>query len=383
MKKKLVAVAVAGILGVPLAAQAQTANVVLYGRLNITTEFVRVQHENGSTPTGTRLSSNSSRFGMRGVESLGGGLNAIFQIESSINGDSNGGNLGGRETFVGLQGDWGTFKMGNFLNITDDMHGIFGNAPTYLTSILSTAAIWGQDQYSRAAGGFDTRNQNNLRYDSPSYNGLTFSGMISLCDSSGTSSCNPSGAAGQDRHGYALNIGSIYHNGPIQIGGNWDHNQQYRGADLNDEEFTLTGGYDFGPVRIGAVYEYQKWDVTSSTDLKHDFWGVSATIPAGPGKVYAFWGHANDGKGSAPDGTQIAGSVKGPDTKADQWEISYTYPLSKRTQVYAGYVRIDNGNNGAYNLNINPLQSGTGSTPSGIIKGADPSGIVLGMIHFF
>ena len=35
MNKKLVAVAVAGVLAAPLAAQAQTANVTLYGRLNI------------------------------------------------------------------------------------------------------------------------------------------------------------------------------------------------------------------------------------------------------------------------------------------------------------------------------------------------------------
>ena len=40
MNKKLVAVAVAGLLAAPLAAQAQTANVTLYGRLNITMEAV-------------------------------------------------------------------------------------------------------------------------------------------------------------------------------------------------------------------------------------------------------------------------------------------------------------------------------------------------------
>jgi predicted porin len=374
MKKKLVAVAVAGILGMPLAAQAQTANVVLYGRLNLTTEFMRGQQADGSNPTAVRLSSNSSRFGIRGVESLGGGLNAIFQIESSINGDSNGGNLGGRETFVGLQGDWGTFKAGNFLNITDDMHGIFGNVPTYLTSVLSTAALWGMDQYSRAAGGFDTRNQNNLRYDSPSYNGLTFSGMVSLCDSSGTSSCNPNGHDGELRHGYAVNVGSIYNNGPIQVGANWDHNQQYRGDGLDDNEFTLTGGYDFGPVRLAAVYEYMKFD-TPTGDLKRNFWGVSGTIPAGPGKIYAFWGHAGNGSGSAADGTQVGGVVKGSDTGADQWEVSYTYPLSKRTQVYAGYVKINNKSNGGYILNINPYPTAA--------HGADPGGLVLGMIHFF
>src|SRR6476660_7595446 len=190
MKKKLVAVAVAGVLGAPLAAHAQTANVTLYGRLNVDFEAV-----NGATcdnagvpgssitcatgtknPTVTRLSSNSSRFGMRGTEALGGGLSAIFQIESSINGDTTAGNLGGRDTFVGFQGNWGTFKMGHFLMPTDDMHPIFGNVPTYTSSILSTAALWAQGTFDKFAGGFDSRVGNSLRYDSPSFNGLTFSG---------------------------------------------------------------------------------------------------------------------------------------------------------------------------------------------------------------
>ena len=110
MKKKLVAVAVAGVLGAPLAAHAQTANVTLYGRLNLDFEVVNgatcdaASVPSGNTPCGnppstknprvSRVSSNSSRFGMRGSEALGGGLTAIFQIESSINGDTTAGNLG-------------------------------------------------------------------------------------------------------------------------------------------------------------------------------------------------------------------------------------------------------------------------------------------------
>ncbi|HJU22003.1 MAG TPA: porin, partial [Casimicrobiaceae bacterium] len=176
MKKKLVAVAVAGVLGAPLAAHAQTANVTMYGRLNVNVEFV-----NGATcasapltgggacasgtvnPTVSRLSSNSSRWGVRGTEALGGGLSAIFQIESSINGDTGGTTLAGRETFVGFQGPWGTFKVGNFLMPLDDMHPIFGDVPTYTTSILSTADLWAQGTLSKAAGGFDTRPGNSLR----------------------------------------------------------------------------------------------------------------------------------------------------------------------------------------------------------------------------
>src|SRR6478736_6328142 len=185
MKKKLVAVAVAGVLGAPLAAHAQTANVTLYGRLNVDFELVNGRQPDGSNPTVSRLSSNSSRFGVRGTESLGGGLSAIFQIESSINGDTNTGNLGGRETFVGFQGSWGTFKMGHFLMPLDDMHPIFGNVPTYTTSILSTADLWAQGTQSKFNGGFDARLGNSLRYDSPVWAGFNFSSQISLRDSSG------------------------------------------------------------------------------------------------------------------------------------------------------------------------------------------------------
>ena len=79
MNKKLVAVAVAGLLAAPLAAQAQTANVTLYGRLNLTMEAVSGSQAqsalNGSTTavnrTLYRVNSNSSRLGVRGSEALG------------------------------------------------------------------------------------------------------------------------------------------------------------------------------------------------------------------------------------------------------------------------------------------------------------------------
>ncbi|MGE5170740.1 MAG: porin, partial [Rudaea sp.] len=130
MKKKLVAVAVAGALAAPLAAHAQTANVTLYGRLNLDLEFVKGEQPDGSNPTVARLSANSSRFGVRGTESLGGGLSAIFQIESDVRGDTASGGFSTRDTFVGFQGGWGTFKMGKMLMPLDDMHPIFGNVPT-------------------------------------------------------------------------------------------------------------------------------------------------------------------------------------------------------------------------------------------------------------
>ena len=91
-------------------ARAQTANVTLYGRLNLDMEVVNGKQggaacpDNCPNPNQYRVSSNSSMFGIRGVEPLGDGLNAIFQVESRLFMDTGGGILAGRESFLGLQG---------------------------------------------------------------------------------------------------------------------------------------------------------------------------------------------------------------------------------------------------------------------------------------
>src|SRR4249919_1491361 len=192
MNKKLVAVAIAGLLAAPLA-QAQTANVTLYGRINIDMEFVSGRLSNNTNPNVYRVTSNSSRFGLRGTESLGGGLNAIFQVENGsirpTTGD--GGNLAGRDSFVGLSGGWGTFKMGRFLAPYDDVHGVFGNDPTYATSLLSTASVWAQGWAGQPeSGGFDDRLQKSIRYDTPSMAGFTAAAQFSTNAGTPTSNSN-------------------------------------------------------------------------------------------------------------------------------------------------------------------------------------------------
>jgi predicted porin len=398
MNKKLVAVAVAGVLAAPLAAQAQTANVTLYGRLNVDYELVTGRQADGSNPNVSRLSSNSSRIGVRGTESLGGGLNAIFQIESNVSGDtgnSSGSGLGSRETFVGFQGTWGTFKMGKFLMPYDDLHPIFGNVPTYTTSILSTADLWAQGTSSKFGGGFDARLGNSVRYDSPVYSGFNYSAQVSMRDSSGFAD-NNTGAApnfGGDngdhtqelRHAYVWGVAGYYNNGPIQAGIGYERNVKVRAPTLDDYALTVTGAYNFGVVRPALVYERLDYD-TPSGSLKRDLWGVSLTAPIGPGAAYFFWGHAGDGKGSAEDGTRVGGLTKGSQTSSDQWELSYTYPLSKRTQVYAGYVKLQNENRAAYTFNINAYTINTTCvTESNCPNGGNgkPGGLVLGMIHLF
>jgi predicted porin len=390
MNKKLVALAVAGAFALPLAAQAQTANVTLYGRLNLDLEFVNGKQADGSNPTVNRVSSNSSRLGVRGTESLGGGLNAIFQIESSINGETGGGNLGGRETFVGLQGSWGKATLGKFLMPLDDLHPIFGNVPTLTTSILSTADLWAQGTLSKGAGGFDARTGNNIRYDSPSFSGFTAAIQYSTRDSSGAADAVASVAGDNGdhtselRHANVIGGNLIYNNGPLTAGLAFERNNKVRCPTCNDTDWSITGAYDFGTImqgfglRLAAVYEKTTYEldtlVTGGGDLKRDFWGISGTIPVGGGKVYAFWGRAGEGKGSTADGNAVGGLVKGPNSRSDQWEISYSYSLSPRTLLYTGYVRLQNESAAKYTFNINAYT---------IAQGGKPGGLVFGVVHFF
>src|SRR4029077_8665248 len=135
--------AVASAIAAPLSVQAQSSSVQIYGTINVDYEAVQAGGASpaaalapgqlGAAPTGVnvpwrdRVTSNSSNIGFRGVEDLGGGLKAIFQIESAIgfdnqatfgtntaNGTATGGGFATRNTNVGLSGNWGTVFAGQW-----------------------------------------------------------------------------------------------------------------------------------------------------------------------------------------------------------------------------------------------------------------------------
>ena len=439
MNKKLVALAVAGAFALPLAAQAQTANVTLYGRANVDLEFVRgAQNASvdngialGQNPTVVRISSNTSRFGLRGQESLGGGLLAVFQLESNVQwdtGNNSNSGLASRESFVGLQGSWGKVTMGKFLMPQDDVHAVFGNVPTLLTSILSTADVWAQGNLSKAAGGWDARTGNNIRWDSPNWNGFTMAVQFSTQDGSGFTDgsgtvinqppngltpafAGSNGSQAQNvRHANVIGLNGIYSNGPLQIAASGEFNQKVRQYantvavgqgcspaspciyNANDYDFTITGAYDFGTImkafglRIGIVYErthYQVQNLDASTgDLTRNFWGISGTVPIGGGTMYLFYGKAGNGSGSAPDGTTVGYVVHGANTATTQWELSYSYSLSPRTLLYTGFVKLANKayNPTTFNINPYPIQTCEWNTSC---NSGQPTGLVFGMVHFF
>lgn len=342
------------------AAHAQFGDVTLYGRFNLGVERVsRDIPDSPREPSTFRVSSNTSLVGIRGSEPLSGGLAAVFQLESSIQLDSGSGILAGRESFVGLRGPWGTFKLGNFLAPYDDLHPIFGNAPTLTSSILSTAALWSQGAADKVTGGFDARLPNSIRYDTPAIAGITASIQYSTLENV--------------QHANVASAGIFYSSDTALAGVAYERNYQARGDGLNDSAFSVAGSYSFGLADIAGVYEHLSYETPLGT-LRRKLWGASTTVSALSGVVYAFYGRAGEGTGSAPDGTRISGLAKGPDTSSEQWELSYTYSLSRRTLLYAGYVRIDNRSNASYTFAINPYP---------VPIGGKLDGWVLGMAHFF
>ncbi len=340
-------------------AQAQGSEVLLYGRFNLDLEAVRGEQSPGQNPTLVRVSSNTSMFGLRGREALSGNLAAVFQLESSLALDTGGGTLAGRESYVGLQGGFGTVRLGNFLSPYDDIHLIFGNAPTFTSSILATNALWAQGAAGKVTGGFDARLPNSVRWDTPSFGGISASVQYATQETT--------------QHAGVLSVGAFYNGGPLQTGIAYEQNHSVRGDGIDDYALSVAASYTVGPVDVGGVYEHLRYGGPVGT-LQRNLYGVSLTSSIGPGVAYAFVGRAQSGTGSAPDGTRVSGLAKGPDTGSTQYEVSYTYELSKRSYVYAGYVVLANEGNASYTFGVNAY-------PVGI--GGKPEGWVLGMAHFF
>jgi predicted porin len=393
MNKKLVALAVAGAFALPLAAEAQTgtAQVTLYGRANMDLEFVKASGAgdaaSGSTSTVTRVSSNSSRFGLRGTEALGGGLTAFFQVENSVNWDGNGASnantIANRETFVGLQGSFGQIWLGRSLSPYDDTTPIWASGPyNYNTGLFNNSSLWANNSNAiggEAIGGYDDRYSNSIRWNSPTWSGFTAEVQLASKENTG--------------HSWGFFPGVFYNNGPIQAGFTYARHDKIRcynaagtayaacvspltpgGLAAKDDAFTIAGSYDFGVARVALMYEHLKYE-TPTGDLKRDMWGVSGTIPMGGGLWYVYYGRAGDGKGGASDTETRINSLKhGSDTASSNFEIGYRYDLSKRTSVNAGYVMIRNDNNANYSFNVNGYA---------VSPGGDPQGFVLGIIHNF
>ncbi|MDR0769786.1 MAG: porin [Burkholderiales bacterium] len=353
-------------------ASAQTTNVTLYGTLNMSVD--RVSANNSEALKINRVTSwGGSLLGFRGVESLGNGWNTIFQIESAISGDRGGTSLAGRTTYLGLQSGWGTVKLGRITSAVDNLFFIFSDN-AWRNAVLTSSTLWAQGGVAAKGGSFIDTLSNAVRYESPVWNGLRGAIQYSTAE--------------DVHHAYNLSSSLIYMNGNLQAGATYSYQHDYRyklghaaAAGNNDWETSLAVSYNFGPVTLAGLYEHLEYELNNGSDtLKRDLYGVAATVPVGAFKVFGYYGYADDAKGKTS--LQVGDIRGGHDTGAQQFTLSVSYPFSKRTTVYAGYMYLKNEARANYTF----FRDGNRTVPFGpssVALGTNQQGVAMGMYHFF
>jgi predicted porin len=301
MQKKLIALAVAGAFAAP--AFAATSNVDIYGKMHFSVSFYNDQVD---TAEDMQFSSNASRIGFKGSEDLGGGLSAIWQVESTVNLDEGGGWGSGRNTFVGLKGNWGTVLGGKHdtpLKLVGRSIDLFGD------TVADSRNVMG--------GGSDTRSDNTVAYLSPDFTGFSFA--AAYVNDLGTAS-----SIGDTEDRSAWNLSAQYKNGPFMIAGAYGDGDAHEVLGLG-EHWRVAASFDMGDFRIVGQYDNLSEDGTTAGD--YDAWLIGGQYKMG---AWVFKGNYMDGDWD--DST----------SDPSQWTIGVDYNLSKRTTVYALYADGEN-----------------------------------------
>ena len=306
MKKNLIALAVFGsVAGV---AQAQSA-VTIYGVLDAGISK--------ATGTATALGSgDNNRIGFKGVEDLGGGLKATFQIENrfdvdtgTVEGAGKRPLFQGRST-VGLAGAFGSLKLGRDL-----------------TAKQATAAAFDPWGATRARGAFNpdlddagyisapdaaqNRFSNAAFYNSPVFSGFQVNVSVATKEAVVIDQTNPAVTATPSV--VPVSFSGTYNNGPIGAALSYERN----GAET--KFWSLAGSYAVGPANLMATYAQQK----PLSDIKEKAWTLGARVAAGPGDVLVAYGQAK---------------LDNAAEKYKKFAIGYEYKLSKRTYLYADAI---------------------------------------------
>lgn len=339
----------------PLAALAQDST-VLYGRLNLAVENMHDSADTaGRSTTVSRESNDRSVLGWRGVEDLGDGVKALFQIEGTLSPDTGAGGIAARDTRVGLETPYGTAFTGNWVTpyngATSGLDPFYPTTAGYM-SIMGNGSAPTTDNVIDTSS-FDRRQQNSVHYWSPDWHGL------SLRLAQGLNEERPANGARPALTSAAL----IYEAGPLYVTAAHERHHDYQGPGLNDTGSKLGAAWQFGTTRVAAIAERLRYETVAGR-LSRTSYYVSVSHQLGAHGLHLGAAHAGDGQGPAAAG-RIGYITAGPDTGANHYTLGYDYTLSKRTSVFVYYTLLHNDRNGVYDFAINSLGTGAGATAKG------------------
>jgi predicted porin len=378
MKKKILAAAVLGSIGVMAHAQ---SSVTLYGIIDAGISYVN--HSGGTTAASGTTPSHSltkfddgvaqgSRWGIRGTEDLGGGMSAIFLLENGFNvGNgtlSQGSREFGRQAFVGLsKSGIGSMTFGRQYSFSTDF-----------LSLYSTGSQTVAGNYGYHINDFDqlttSRIDNAVKFTSANFAGLTFGALYGFSNVAGAFG-GTLGAPANTGSSRTFSFGANYAAGPLGVGAAYTDirypSSAYPSptaianittaqlANATPAQITAgTGGllelrtfgagarYLLGPATLWALYTNTRFVPITGKATQIDAYEAGAK--------YAFTPALTTGLGYTYMNIGGGSNIKG---HWNQIDASVDYALSKRTDVYVlGIYQIASGHNGAV-----PLQAMIGS----------------------
>ncbi|RXV65362.1 porin [Burkholderia stabilis] len=294
------------------------SSVSLYG---LADAFVGEVHPAGAAGNAWQVGSGgmtTSYWGMSGTEDLGGGMKAVFTLESfyRINGGQAGSFPGqsffGRNAFVGLSGHFGELTLGRNtapLFVSTLLFNPFGNSfvfsPIVVHSFLGSAM-------GAASLQSDTAIDNSLLYQTPEVAGLSGSVLYS--------NAGAAGHAGQAN--YSANV--LYFAGPFSATAavqSLHTASLFLNGATAQTAWMVGGAYRLRVVKLFAQYER----VDNNNHVTDDTAQLGASVRIGLGSVLMSWA-----------GTRRRPSV-GDHLRWSTFALGYDYPLSKRTDVYAAW----------------------------------------------
>jgi predicted porin len=352
MKKSMPLLAVAAALSTAGYAHAQSnagPNVQVYGLIDAGVEYIdHADAKGGSMARVVSGGKNTSRWGLRGTEDLGGGMKAVFGLEGGILLDTGAadGALFKRQAYVGLEGAAGRIVLGRSFTTVYDFVIKFdplGFAPNY--SWATSGAATGPSKY-----GMTTAFDNLVKYSGSTGN-LSYGASIGLGE-------QPGGAAEGRKYATAvswtqsgLGVMASYEsiNGTTVVTtGNRDQTSAFHvAADYKTDAWRYSAGMRGYKLESGKA---------ATPDVRADtYWlGISRYIDKVTltGAVY----HVN-----------VKNVAAGKDADPTMFVARGMYALSKRTDLYLSAAHVK-GKNGQL-VGLSRDDAAFGTTQTGVTGG--------------
>lgn len=342
MNKKLLIAAVGAALvaGPMMAAQAAPT---VYGSFHMSLDRYDVDTSAAATSEKGLLNSNSSRFGIKGDEDLGGGLKSIYQVESGVFAADDGTNGFGnqlRNTYLGFSGSsWGMVKFGRHDTPVKDL----GRAIDQFNEQIGDAR-----NITGHAGTFDARINNMVRYDSADFSGVRFAlqyGTPEATNSTRYTSGNATWTSGP----IMLGLGYEKHTfGGTLVSGSSTTKKE------DESDIRLVGKYSMGDLSLAALYETMS-DLAGVKSADRKAWGLEAGFKMANNLLKAHYYSTDKVDGQT---TENGGKI---------WALGVDHSFSKTTLAYFDYSVASN-DGGTTAFNVSSSNGGHGTT-NGITVG--------------